>query len=276
MPKEKMIVIFIAGSSLAEVHQSTLIENVRAQLQLPAASVRLLQPGEWQGGGQFNDAQLNDKQARSELLGRQKAYMNSHRWPFSNDAIADAFREMGGNTTLDTLYFAYAFDQQKLLDAEGKADTLYVEWVPAKKYRRPAIWILLLAFLIFLLPVTLSFLFPDWLGAGWAILDLVALWGAGTLAWRGSIRRLRKYPVLTIETCGGCGHHNRVTSVVTFNCGKCGKDLAYELVKDQEERALRIQQVKCPYCSTSNDLRFRRVRYACQRCKVKQVSKTHL
>ena len=275
MPKEKMIVIFIAGSTLSEVHQPALIENVQTQLQLPSARVRLIQPDKWQGGGQVSDAQLNDEQTRSTLLGKQKAYMNSRRWPFSNNAIADAFRDMGSNATLNTLYFMYAFDKQKLLYAEAKADTLYVEWVPARKYRRPALWLLLLALLIFLLPWTLSFLFPDWLGAGWAILDLVALWGAGTLAWRGSIRRLRAYPVHT-DICGGCGHHNRVTSVVTFNCEKCGKDLAYELVKDPEERALRLQQVKCPYCNTSNDLRFRRVRFTCQRCKVKQASKAHL
>jgi len=275
MPKEKMIVIFIAGSTLSEVHQPALIENVQTQLQLPSARVRLIQPDKWQGGGQVSDAQLNDEQTRSTLLGKQKAYINSRRWPFSNNAIADAFRDMGSNATLNTLYFMYAFDKQKLLYAEAKADTLYVEWVPARKYRRPALWLLLLALLIFLLPLTLSFLFPDWLGAGWAILDLVALWGAGTLAWRGSIRRLRAYPVHT-DICDGCGHHNRVTSVVTFNCEKCGKDLAYELVKDPEERALRLQQVKCPYCNTSNDLRLRRVRFTCQRCKVKQASKAHL
>ena len=276
MPKEKMIVIFIAGRVLAKVHQTTLIENVQSQLQLPSTGVRLIQPDEWYGASQFSDEQLNDEQIRAEQLGKQKAYMKSRRWPFSNDAIADAFRDMGSNTALNTQYFVYAFDKHKLLGAEAKADTLYVEWVPAKKYRRPAIWILLLAFLIFLLPLTLSFLFPDWLGAGWAILDLVALWGAGTLAWRGSLRRLRTYPVHTVDTCGGCGHHNRVTSVITFNCEKCGKDLSYELVKDPEERALRLQQVKCPYCNTSNDLRFRRVRYTCQRCKVKQASKTRL
>jgi len=276
MPKEKMIVIFIAGNSLAETHQSTLIENVQTQLQLPATRVRFIQPDDWQGNGQFSDAQLNSEHTRSKLLSKQKAFMNSRRWPFSNNAIADAFRDMGSNTTLNALYFVYAFDKHKILEAEAKADTLYVEWVPARKYRRPAIWIFLLALLLFLLPLTLSFLFPDWLGAGWAILDLVALWGAGTLAWRGSIRRLRKYPVLNIETCGGCEHHNRITSVITFNCEKCGKDLAYELVKDEEERALRLQQVKCPYCNTSNDLRFRRTRYTCQHCKVKQASRTHL
>ena len=272
MPTEKMIIIFIAGNPLSEQNQPALVESIRAELHLPNANIRLIQPQEWQNTDDLIETSAAESETQVKLLTQQKAYMQSRRWPFSNDAIAAAFRDMGANAELGTLYFVYAFNQQKLFEAEAHADSLHVEWVPAKKYRRPAVWLFLLALGIFALPLTLSLLFPDWLGAGWAILDLIALWGAVTLAWRGSIRRLRRYQRHHTETCGGCGHHNAVTNVVTFNCEKCNQELAYELVSDLAERAVRIQQVKCPYCNTSNALTFRRTRFSCQRCEVKQAS----
>lgn len=273
MNSKKIIVLFEAGRGLAQEDLAALQDAARAQLNLPDAETRFIPAIEWDAVGVFSENDLENPARKAELLQKQRDYLTSRRWELTPQALAGGFRDLMVNPALGSLFFLYAFDRMKIIDAEARAERLYTAWVPAKKYRRPALVLGIIALLLAGVPITFSLIYPDFLGAGWAILDLAALAGAGVLAWRGVVRRLRRYPVHHREHCGGCGHSNAHTSVVTFNCEKCGKDLAYELAADPAARGQRIQQVKCPYCDGVNDLRFRRVVFTCTRCQVRQPAR---
>jgi hypothetical protein len=276
MAAKKIIVAFEAGTGGAEEETGALEALARETLALPDAECRVIPPAAWGAQGTYSEADLSDASRQAALLQQQFAWFESHRWGITPEAAAGAFRDVLGNPARGSLLFLYAFDRQRVTEAEFKFDRLYTAWVPRANYLRPALVLAAIAFVVAALPITLSLLFPDVLRGGWAILDLVALWAAGTLLWRGTIRRLRKYPLEQRETCGGCGHTNRFTSVVTFNCEKCGRDLSYELAHDPAERAVRVRQVKCPYCDGQNDLHGRRMMYTCRKCGVRQRSNKSL
>jgi hypothetical protein len=272
MAKIKTIVIFEAGPGASRPLQDVLREVLPGEFNQEDAEAILISAEQWNAVGAISADHLEDPKVQSELVARQLAYMESRRWQVKQESAVHAYQDAFYITALQSLYFVYSFGGTAVLEAERKAEKLFVEPVPAYKFRRPG-WIMVaIGVFIAALPITLSFIFPDVLGAGWALLDFLALAGAFAIIWRGGISRFRKAPVVHTEKCAGCAHVNRFTNVVKLNCHRCGEDIAYQLRgKDELELIARVQAVKCPHCNAVNTLRFRRLAYTCDRCEIRHT-----
>lgn len=272
MAKIKTIVIFEAGPGASRPLQDVLREVLPEEFNAADAEAILIPAEQWNAVGAMTPELLADARIQGELVTRQLAYMQARHWMVNKEAAAHAYQDAVYSAALQSLYFMYSFGGTGVLEAERKAEKLFVEPVPAHKFRRPA-WIVIgLGLLVAFLPILLSFLFPTVLNSAWFIVDLLAVGGALAIIWRGGVARLRYAPITHKEQCAGCGRVNRFTRVVKFNCHRCGEEIAYQLRgEDDLELLARVQAVKCPHCKAANNLRFRRLVYTCARCGVRHT-----
>ena len=272
MAKIKTIVIFEAGPGVSRPLQDVIREVLPHELNLDDSEVVLIPAEQWNAVGIITPDHLVDTMVQSELVARQLAYIEARHWQIKKDVAANSYQDAIYSTALQSLYFIYSFGGTLTLEAERKAEKLYVELVPAHKFRRPGWGIIALGAFIMVLPVVFSFIFPQTLGAGWALLDFLAIAGGLAIIWRGGVLRLRAAPVTHVEKCDGCQRVNRFTNVVKLNCHRCGEEVAYQLHAENDlELIARIQAVKCPHCQAVNNLRFRRLTYTCARCGVRHT-----
>jgi hypothetical protein len=272
MAKTKTIVIFEAGPGTQRPLQEVLQEALPRQLNLEETEALLIPAEQWGGQEAVTPALVSDNDFQQMLVARQLSYMEARHWHLKDGEPARAYQDAVYSLALQSMYYVYTFGGTYVAEAERKADTLRLSLVPARKFRRPAWMVVLLGVLIMAIPLSLSLIFPNFLGAGWAILDLVAIVIGSAVIWRGGVRRLRLTPVTHKERCPGCGARNRFTNVVTLHCRRCGEELAYQFHgKDEYERALRVKAVKCPHCNALNDLRFQRLTYTCRRCEIRHT-----
>ncbi|MEE4195059.1 MAG: hypothetical protein V2J07_07665 [Anaerolineae bacterium] len=272
MAKLKTIVIFEAGPGASRPLQDVLREVLPGEFDLEEAETILIPAEQWNAVSAIKSEHLADANLQRELVARQLAYMEARHWQVHKESAANAYQDAVYSAPLESLYFIYSFGGTAVLETERKAETLYVEPVPSYKFRRPG-WIMItIGTIVAILPIALSFLFPNVFGAVWVFVDLLAILGGFAIIWRGGITRLRKAPITYKEKCAGCGRMNRFTNVVKLNCHRCGEEIAYQLRgKDDLELTARVQAVKCPHCNAVNNLRFRRLAYTCTRCEVRHT-----
>ena len=272
MAKLKTIVIFEAGPGTVRPLQDVLREVLPGEFNAADAEAILIPAAQWNAVGSITPAYLADAKIQGELVARQLAYMQARHWQIKKESVAHAYQDAIYSEKLESLYFVYSFGGTAVLEAERKAEKLYVEPVPAHKFRRPG-WVMVgLGAFVVAIPVVSSFLFPRVFGSAWAFVDLLAILAGSAIIWRGGILRFRQAPITHKEKCDGCGRVNRFTKVVKLNCHRCGEEIAYQLRgEDDIELLARIQAVKCPHCNAENNLRFRRLVYTCARCGVRHT-----